>query len=99
MLILRKVDPCTHNVRDWCVYILECSDGSYYTGITNNLNKRILKHNNGSGAKYTRSRLPVRVVAHFAVSDKPAALKLEHLIKKKTRKQKALIIEGGIENV
>ena len=83
----------------WCVYILECSDGSYYTGITNDLNKRVLKHNSGTGARYTRSRLPVKVVAHFIVDNRSSALKLESLLKKKTRRQKALIIEGGIENV
>lgn len=83
----------------WWVYILECFDGSYYVGATNNLEKRIIAHNRGTGAKYTRSRIPVVLRRCFEVSDRSSALKLEYLIKKKTRKEKSLIIEEGIENV
>ena len=83
----------------WCVYILECSDSSYYVGITNDLSARLAKHSSGSGAKYTRARLPVKLLRYFEVENRSVALKLEYSLKKKTRKQKLLIIKGGLENV
>ena len=83
----------------WCVYILECSDSSYYIGITNDLSARITKHNSGLGAKYTRARLPVKLLCYFQVDNRSSALKLEYSLKKKTRKQKSLIIKGGLKNV
>lgn len=81
------------------MYILECSDTTYYVGITNNLEKRVTRHNKGQGAKYTRSRTPVVLKRSFEVADKSSALKLEHYIKKRSRREKSLIIEGGLENV
>lgn len=72
----------------WFVYLLECSDGSIYCGITNNIDKRLKAHNNGVGAKYTRHRLPVRLIKYFEASSKSDALKLEYKIKRLTREQK-----------
>jgi len=72
----------------WVVYILECSDGSLYTGITNNLIKRLETHNKGKGSKYTRARLPVTLRASFEVENKSLALKEEYRIKQLTREQK-----------
>jgi putative endonuclease len=51
------------NSLTWCTYLLECADGSYYCGCTNNLGKRLQVHNAGKGAAYTRSRLPVKLVS------------------------------------
>ena len=67
----------------WFVYIVECSDKkrSLYTGITNNIDKRIEKHNNGTGAKFTRGRTPVKLIKSFEVVNKSEALKLEYKIK------------------
>ena len=48
----------------WVVYILKCADGSLYTGVTNNLKKRVLAHQEGKGAKYTKGRLPLKVIYH-----------------------------------
>ena len=79
----------------WYVYILECSDSTYYVGITTNLNRRLARHNSGKGAKYTRGRTPVRLKAYFEVETRSEALKLEILLKKRNRKQKSLIIENG----
>jgi putative endonuclease len=76
----------------WFVYIVLCADGTFYTGATNNLDARVKKHNSGSGAKYTRSRLPVRLVYSETASDKSAALKREYAIKRMTRAQKAALI-------
>ena len=54
----------------WCVYILKCSDGSLYTGISNSLSQRVDTHNSGKGAKYTKSRLPVTLVYEEHTHDK-----------------------------
>ena len=66
----------------WCLYLLECSDGSYYAGITNDLDNRIKAHNQGLGAKYTRGRTPVTLLAHKAYSDRSEASKAEFAVKK-----------------
>ena len=77
----------------WIVYIIECStDGSLYTGITNNIEKRLLAHNNGTASKYTRSRRPVRLLKTFEVGNKSEALKLEYRIKKMSRGGKLELI-------
>jgi len=76
----------------WFVYILECNDGTYYTGITNDLEKRILAHNNGTGAKYTRVRRPVRLMVSFEAIDRSLASKEEYRIKQLTRKEKEKLI-------
>ena len=70
------------------VYIVRCSDTTLYTGYTNNLNKRIETHNRGNGAKYTKIRLPVKLVYFEEFSDKSEAMKREYKIKQLTRKQK-----------
>jgi len=77
----------------WVVYLLECEDGSIYTGITNNLEKRINDHNCGKGAKYTRSRLPVKLLKYFVVEGKSEALKIEIKIKKLKRSDKIKLID------
>ena len=77
----------------WCVYMVECSDGSLYTGITNNLNKRIKTHNDGKGAKYTKIRLPVVLKWSQTCDNRSEASKMEYKIKKLTRKQKLGLIK------
>ncbi len=74
--------------QQWHVYLLKCADDTLYTGITNNLQKRIKKHNDGKGAKYTRGRGPVALVNSFICHSKGEALKLEHKIKKLSRDEK-----------
>lgn len=81
----------TQNMRRgwWYVYIVECSDGTYYTGITSDLTRRITEHNTSKkGAKYTASRRPVELLCYLKVEDRSAASKLEAAIKKKRRKDK-----------
>lgn len=75
-----------------CVYMLACGDGSLYTGWTNDLEARLARHNEGQGAKYTRSRLPVRLVYREACAGKSEALKREMEIKSLTRTQKLALI-------
>lgn len=76
----------------WWIYIVECSDGTYYTGITPDINKRITKHNTGQGAKYTQFRSPVRLVYYEQHLNKSEASKREHQIKKLSREQKQILI-------
>lgn len=75
-------------------YILECSDGTYYCGYTNNVKDREKTHNEGKGAKYTKSRLPVKVIYSEEYETKSEAMKREAEIKKMTRVVKEALIEG-----
>jgi putative endonuclease len=75
-------------MKNWKVYILECSDGSLYTGITTDLLKRVTAHQLGKGAKYTKGRAPVEVKIFLSGLDKSAALQIESFIKKCPRKLK-----------
>ena len=78
---------------------MRCADGSYYTGWTNDLDKRLAAHNAGKGAKYTRSRLPVTRVYHEVCGSKEEALRREIQIKRMTRSQKeALINKEGVND-
>lgn len=72
----------------WVCYLLRCVDDTLYCGITNDLEKRLLVHNDKTGAKYTRSRTPVVLLYQEACPDKSAALKREIQIKRLTRAQK-----------
>ncbi|MBQ9887007.1 MAG: GIY-YIG nuclease family protein [Lachnospiraceae bacterium] len=75
------------------VYILKCSDASFYTGWTNNLEKRLAAHNSGKGAKYTRTRLPVELVYYEAFESKSEAMSREWHIKRLTRQEKCELIQ------
>ena len=68
-------------------YILRCADGTYYCGWTNNLDRRLKAHNEGKGAKYTRSRRPVALVYYEAFSTKEEAMRREYEIKQLPRKK------------
>ncbi len=74
-------------------YILECSDGSLYCGWTNDLEKRVADHNCGKGGKYTRSRLPVKLVYYETFATKEEAMSREWHIKQLSRKEKLKLIE------
>jgi putative endonuclease len=78
-------------VRGFCVYILRCSDGSLYTGITRDLRERLARHNEGHASKYTRSRLPVSVTYIEEARNLRAALRREFEIKKLSRREKLLL--------
>ena len=78
----------------WFVYIVRCSDGSLYTGIAKDVNRRFEQHNAGTASRYTRSRLPVVLVYQEAQESQSSALKRELAIKGLTRERKELLIEG-----
>ena len=69
------------------MYVVECADGTLYTGYTTNVEKRIKTHNSGKGAKYTRSRLPVKLIYQESFDSKEAAMSAETYFKQKTRQQ------------
>lgn len=78
--------------KPYLVYILKCSDGTFYTGITNDLERRLKAHNKGTASKYTSVRRPVSVIYTEAADDKSSALKRELQIKALSRKEKEVLI-------
>lgn len=79
----------------YLVYILRCKDGSLYTGITNNLPKRLAAHKNGTGAKYTRAHKPDKIVYTKKFRSRSAALRAEIKIKKLSRTKKLALIRSA----
>ena len=77
----------------WHVYILECADGSLYTGVTTDLSRRLKMHAGGTASKYTRARLPVALRWSARALSRSAALKREAAIKKLSREEKMRLIE------
>lgn len=77
-----------------CTYILKCSDGTLYTGWTNDIEKRLEAHNAGIGGKYTRSRTPVELVHIEYYDTKKEAMSREYAIKRLTRAQKLLLFDA-----
>jgi predicted GIY-YIG superfamily endonuclease len=76
----------------WFVYILRCADGSLYTGITTDLQRRCRQHNKGKASRYTRCRRPIRLVPHEVVADRSPALRREAAIKALSRREKQCLI-------
>lgn len=75
-------------------YIVKCSDGTLYTGWTKDLNKRLEAHNTGKGAKYTRTRRPVKLVYFECFETKEEAMRREYEIKQFSREEKLRLIRG-----
>ncbi len=80
--------------KQWWVYVLECGDRSLYTGITNDLEQRLERHQQGKGAAYTRSHLPVRLIYREKARGKGAALSREAAIKKLSRSEKLALVSA-----
>lgn len=78
---------------NWVLYILKCKDDSYYTGITNDLDKRLSDHESGKGAKYTRGRGPFKMVYNESHKNRSDASKREYEIKKLSRADKEDLIK------
>jgi Predicted endonuclease containing a URI domain len=74
-------------------YILQCADGSLYTGWTNNLAKRVADHNEGKGAKYTKGRGPVTLAYYEAFDTKEEAMRREYAIKQLSKEEKQKLID------
>jgi putative endonuclease len=75
--------------RSWFVYLIECRDGTLYTGVAMDVVRRVAEHNAGRGARYTRGRAPVRMVAASRALDKRAAYRLEWALKRRRARDKA----------
>ncbi len=82
-------------MRLWYIYLLCCRDNSLYTGITIDLERRVLCHNRGHGARYTRIRRPVKLIYYEIVKTHGQAIKREIKIKTFTRLQKLKLLEKG----
>ena len=83
--------------KQWCVYILECGDGSLYTGITDDLQRRIKAHEAGRGAKYTRGRGPLKLRYQELLESHSEALRREYQIKSLKREDKLELISSADE--
>ena len=81
------------------MYILECNDGSYYTGSTNNLDKRLNEHNSGFGAKYTKKRLPVKLIYFEEFQRIDEAFLREKQIQNWSRAKKEALMKGELEKL
>lgn len=82
----------------WYLYILRCGDGTLYTGITDDIPRRLAVHASGKGAKYTRGRTPLTLVYQECLADKSSALKREYAVKQLSRQEKlALIVHQSKE--
>ena len=76
----------------WFLYILKCSDGTFYTGITKDIERRLTAHNNGKGAHFTRSRRPVEIIYQETLKSRTQALVREFAVKSLPRKKKELLV-------
>ena len=82
--------------KTWYLYVLQCSDGTYYTGVTTDMKRRLYEHNNSNrGSKYTRARRPVKLIYFSEHESRSFAQKAEHRFKKLTRTQKQGVIDEG----
>ena len=80
---------------DWTVYILRCADGTLYTGITNDLDRRVSAHETGQGAKYTKGRGPFQLVYNETCEARGTASRREHEIKSLSRDEKLKLVTDG----
>jgi len=85
--------PAKLAAMEWIVYILRCADGTLYTGVTTDLERRIAEHNRGIGAKYTAARRPVQVCYRESAANRSVAQSREAAIKRLSREQKLALIE------
>ena len=85
--------------KQWILYIVECKDGTYYTGITDDLERRLAAHSSGKGAKYTRGRGPLVLRYTERCTDRSAALRRECEIKKLRREQKIHLCNTEISEI
>lgn len=93
----RQDSPCTQP--NWWVYILQCGDGTLYTGIATDVEERLAKHQAGKGAKYTRGRGPLEVVYREAVGGRGDAVRRESAIKQLSRGEKMRLIRNPLVRV
>ena len=81
-------------MQDWYLYLIRCRDGSLYTGITTDVERRFAEHQNGKGSKYLRGRSPLTLVFQKKMANKNLALAVENKIKKLTKARKEALIQS-----
>ncbi len=86
-------------MRSFYCYLLECADGTYYTGWTTDPPRRLAQHNAGRGARYTRSRRPVRLVYLEELPDRAAAMKRERALKRLSHQEKKELMALTTESI
>jgi putative endonuclease len=82
----------------WSLYLIRCSDGSLYTGVTTDVERRFREHCKGTGAKYLRGRGPLTLEFHCRVGNRSDALRLEHLVKRLDKMQKEALLKETVSN-
>ena len=82
----------------WSLYLIRCSDGSLYTGVTTDVERRFREHCKGTGAKYLRGRGPLTLEFHCRVGNRSEALRLEHLVKRLDKMQKEALLKEAVSN-
>jgi putative endonuclease len=90
----QREDELTNSEKHY-VYIVQCSDGSLYTGYARNVERRVATHNTGKGSRYTRAHLPVTLLASWSFEKKSEALRTEYAIKQLSRAQKLQLIKNA----
>ena len=96
MVVALKKKAAVGGIKDpWVVYVLECCDGTFYTGITTDLKRRVKTHNDGKGARFTRLRRPVKVIYSEPVFGRASALVREYAIKRLSRRQKEALVSDA----
>jgi UV DNA damage endonuclease len=85
--------------KSWYLYILKCNDSTLYTGITNDLSRRLVQHNSGTASRYTRSRLPVSLVYQEPCRGRSSALRKEYRMKQLSRKEKEEYIKEKKQDI
>ena len=78
----------------WFLYLIECADGSLYTGIATDVDARYAKHVSGKGARYTRARKPIALLASFELADRSSALRAEYRVKQLSPADKRALAAG-----
>jgi putative endonuclease len=86
-----KAKPVT---KSWVVYLLRCRDNSFYTGLTSDIEKRLMAHNKGIASKYTRARLPVKLITMSGCMNRKEAMRLEIRIKRIPKEKKIAALTG-----
>lgn len=89
-----RADNGRRRTNDWHLYVAECADGSYYTGIAKNVEKRIEAHNSGKGAKYTSTHGPVKLIFQEPQTNYSAALRREYQVKTLPKNRKVQFVAG-----
>ncbi|HJT25177.1 MAG TPA: GIY-YIG nuclease family protein [bacterium] len=91
---VRRADDGRRRADDWYLYVAECADGSYYTGIAKDVKKRIETHNTGKGAKYTSTHGPVKLLFQEPQANYSAALRREFQVKSLSKDRKIRFVQG-----